>query len=168
MEIMVMKCPNCSGDVNYDPHQRVVKCPYCDSTLNMDTEGRIAEEELRRERMHAAGMQAERENYLKAVKKWQLIKKLYYGVAAAATGTAYLLDKFVRDGLGTPIVGFLLMAMVACPIWLNSKVPDAPLSVENGFKQKKGIGNTAKLFVMTLLSILGGLLLAVIIEEIFD
>lgn len=168
MEIMAMKCPNCSGDINYAPGQRVVKCPYCDSTLNIDTAGVMAEAELQRERAQHADIQAERDNYLKKVKKWHLIKKIYYGVIAAATGTAYLLDKFVRDGLGTPIVVVLLMSMVACPIWLNGKVPDAPLSVENGFKLKRGFGTTAKLFVMTLLSILGGLLLAVIIEEIFE
>ncbi|MBO4866044.1 MAG: hypothetical protein J5582_05675 [Ruminococcus sp.] len=168
MEITVMKCPNCSGDINYDPHQRVVKCPYCDSTLNMDTEGRIAEEELRRERMHSADMQAERDKYLKDVKKWHLMKKIYYGVIAAAICTAYLLDKFVRDGLGTPIVAILLIVMIGFPIWLNGKVPSAPASVENGFKLKRGIGNTVKLYIMSLLSSMGGLLIAVIIEEILE
>ncbi|SFB72955.1 hypothetical protein [Ruminococcus albus] len=168
MEITVMKCPNCSGDINYDPHQRVVKCPYCDSTLNMDTEGRIAEEELRRERMHNADMQAEREKYLKDVKKWHLKKKIYYGVIAVATCAAYLADKFIKDGVGTAIVAILLIVMIGFPIWLNSVVPNAPAAVESGFKLKRGVGNTVKLYIMSILSSMGGLLIAVIVEDIIN
>jgi hypothetical protein len=166
MGIMAMKCPNCAGDINYDTSQRIIKCPYCDSTLNMDTEGRIAEEELRRERAHSAYIQADRDAYLKKVKKWNLTKKLYYAGVAAATMVAYLGDKFISDGVGTPIVAILFLVMLCFPVWLNGTVPAAPAAVENGFKLKHGIGTTMKLYIMSILSAIGGVFLGVIIEGI--
>ncbi len=35
MQIVAIRCPNCSGDISYTPGEQVVKCPYCDSVLNI-------------------------------------------------------------------------------------------------------------------------------------
>ena len=50
MEITVLQCPKCGGDINFKTGDRTVKCPYCDSLLEIKADSaEIALEKAKKE-----------------------------------------------------------------------------------------------------------------------
>ncbi|ADU20832.1 hypothetical protein [Ruminococcus albus] len=98
MQIVAIRCPNCSGDISYTPGEQVVKCPYCDSVLNIkEGSDRAA---LERTKNEFKNIEHIRYEYARSVQHWKTLTYLYYGLVFVLTITAFLLLDFFRNHSG--------------------------------------------------------------------
>jgi len=169
MEIMVMKCPNCSGDINYAPGQRVTKCPYCDSVLNIKEGSDRAV--LERTKNEFKNIEHIRYEYARSVQHWKMLTYLYYGLVFVLTITAFLLLDFFRNhsggyDLGGIIFMMLCISFLAVPAVFSKTVPIPPKEVEQPLRLRSGLPAAVRMTVTALLVALGGGFIAYLIMEI--
>lgn len=168
MEIMAMKCPNCSGDINYTPGQRVIKCPYCDSMLNITDAAETALENTQKEFKNIEHI---RLDYAKRVQSWKGRTYLYYGLVFLLTIIAFLLlDRFRNHSggynLGGIIFILLLISFPTVPFIFSRMVPVAPKEIEEQLKVKTGFPTIVKIAGFAVLLALAGAFIVSFISNI--
>ena len=134
MELLSMKCPNCSGDINYKHGKTSCKCPYCDSVIKIT----MTAEEREFERINSK-IANERPKYLSAMKKWRIMFYISL-VLAVLSGALMLVSKSTL--LSLPAVFFFI---AAAPV-MRLAAPDVPSVLEDQISKKDRALSTGKLY----------------------
>lgn len=168
MEIIAIKCPNCSGEINLSPGQRMVRCPYCDSVLDIKAEP--AEIALEKTKKEFRDIEHIRFDYAKRVQHWKGLTYLYYGLVYLLTIISFLLIDRCRDNsggydIGMIIILLLLISFLAIPGIFSYIVPVPPKEVEQPLRLKAGLPAAVKMAVTALLLALAGAFTAYMITE---
>ena len=170
MQIVVIKCPNCSGDITYAPGQQVTRCPYCDSMLNIKPgPDAVALERTKNEFKNSEHI---RDDYGKRVRHWKIITYIYYGLELLLSFISLMLADRCRnhsDGynLGKIILLMVFISFFAVPPLLSKMVPTPPKEVAETLRQRSGLLVAVRMAITAFLfALAGGLIAECVVEYI--
>ena len=168
MEITVLQCPKCGGDINFKTGDRTVKCPYCDSLLEIKADS--AEIALEKAKKEFSDIKSIRQEYAKKTKRWKRCTYIYYGLVCLLTITAFLLIARCKNHsggyeLGGGIFILLCFSFLAVPFIFSQMVPVAPKEVEDQLRIKSGLLGAAKIAGLAMLLALASAFISTFIVE---
>lgn len=141
MELTVMKCPNCAGEIQYTPGNTQTRCPYCDSIVHIS----MTADEARFEQ-DAAELAAAKEKYFKQLAKFKKIKYVCMvlaflsGIPFAAVNNESAL--FILAGLPA-----LFFTFAGSPV-VHSFAPEPPEGIKNNLAKNEKPTSKGKLYAI--------------------
>ena len=166
MQITVIKCPNCSGDITYAPGQQVTRCPYCDSMLNIKPGPDAVA--LERTKNEFKNIEHIRDDYGKRVRRWKIITYIYYGLEFLLSFITFMLGsrqgyRSEWDDVCKMILLMIFISFFAVPPILSKMVPTPPKEVAETLRLRSGLLVAVKIAITAFLfALAGGLIVAFI------
>lgn len=139
MELTVMKCPNCAGEIPYTPGNTQCRCPYCDSMVHITKT--VEEAEFEQNNIELA--QA-KEKYFKQLKKWNTLKYVCMALAVVSGVMMAMVDKDSKMFLPASLPAMFFTFAAGGVI--HAFAPEVPESLKSKLNKKELPTSTGKLY----------------------